>query len=246
MGDSRLEQRSKEISRTFTSTWGQLRSREVNVIILLLSVNIRGIKYQVSVTVTPCHSVCHSVTVSVTVTPCHGDTVSQCPLSPLPLPSTPSPPLGLPLILSIISIISVMECIFFYFLVAPSLVSWLGLWCRGSLHTTPPPPPLAATTCHHQNSCLLHISACNGLTKLTRLTPQQQQSAMWSFRNIFTRRNIKIQIYSSHSIHVLVLNGSTDIVRHFRDWYKSRLQYKCVKRTAVALSSHWHVKLEWA
>ena len=29
----------------------------------------------------------------------------------------------------------------------------------------------------------------------------------------FTRRNIEIQIYSSHSIHVLVLNGSTDIVK---------------------------------
>ena len=132
-------------------------------------------------------------------------------------------------LLSIISIISVMECIFFYFLVAPSLVSWLGLWCRGSLCTTPPPPPLAATTCHHQNSCLLHISACNGLTKLTRLTPQQQQSAMWSFRNIFTRRNIEIQIYSRHSIHVLVLmDQQRNSQRHFRNWYKSRLQYKWV------------------
>ena len=70
---------------------------------------------------------------------------------------------------------------------------------------------------HHQNSCLLHISACNGLTGLTRLTPQQQWSAMWSFRNILTRRNIEIQIYSSHSIHVLVLNGSTDIVKEISE-----------------------------
>ena len=121
---------------------------------------------------------------------------------------------------------------------------WGWGWANILVDSVRPSPTISS--CHHQNSCQLHISACNGLTKLTRLTPQQQQSAMWSFRNIFTRRNIKIQIYSSHSIHVLVLNGSTDIVRHFRDWYKSRLQYKCVKRTAVALSSHWHVKLEWA
>ena len=84
-------------------------------------------------------------------------------------------------------------------------------WANILVDSVRPSPTISS--CHHQNSCLLHISACNGLTKLTRLTPQQQQSAMWRFRNIFTSRNIEIQIYSSHSIHVLVLNGSTDIVK---------------------------------
>ena len=33
-----------------------------------------------------------------------------------------------------------------------------------------------------------------------------------------TRRNIEIQLYSSHSIHVLVLNGSTDTVKDISEF----------------------------
>ena len=92
---------------------------------------------------------------------------------------------------------------------------WGWGWANILVDSVRPSPTISS--CHHQNSCQLHISACNGLTKLTRLTPQQQRSAMWSFRNILTRRNIEIQIYSSHSIHVLVLNGSTDIVKEISE-----------------------------
>ena len=107
---------------------------------------------------------------------------------------------------------------------------WLRLWCRGSLctvlyNTT----TTTGTSSHHLPPLELMSATYSSLQWPDRLTPQHQQSAMWSFRNIFTRRNIEIQIYSRHSIHVLVLmDQQRNSQRHFRNWYKSRLQYKWV------------------
>ena len=61
----------------------------------------------------------------------------------------------------------------------------------------PPPPPPPANT----RELMAAISACDGLTGLPGLTPQQQQAAIRRSRNIFIVRNIEIktsQLVSSH------------------------------------------------
>ena len=136
-------------------------------------------------------------------------------------------------------------------MVAPSLVSWLGLWCRGSLsgpvlHNTT--TTTISTSSHHLPPPELMSATYLGLQWPDRADKVDSTTTMIS--------NVKLQKYFHQEKY-----WNTNILqpfnscfgpkginrysqRNFRDWYKSRLQNKYVKRTAVAGSSHWHVKPE--